>query len=99
MSEQTMAYAGLCAECGGMCAATVDDAVNKKNVRKDVADFMKSGMTIERVTVAHVNQNLRGHLDGCSIGAANKRRRERRTPAEAQLVNTHAADSTEGRDQ
>lgn len=82
-----MAYAGYCSECGGMCAATVDKPEYAKSVRKDVAEFIKSGMTIQRVTVLDVNANLRGHTDAC-IGQANTRRRQSRaTPATAQLEN------------
>ena len=83
MSDLTPAYIDRCIECGGMCAVTVDDGANQKYVQKDVADFMKSGMTINRETVASWNDAPRdaiGHKETCGRAPKRKPRGSRLAP-------------------
>jgi hypothetical protein len=46
---ETFAYVGI-KECGCIRAATIDNPSYKKEVRRDVAEFLKWG-TVERVSV------------------------------------------------
>ena len=55
--SDTMAYIGR-KKCGCYVAATVDDPNDPKETAKSVADFVKSGLTIERVTAQFVRDNL-----------------------------------------
>ena len=60
------AYVGI-TECGCMRAATVDDPKHKKEVKRDVAHFMKWSDHIERVPVEAVRVRLcmADHKPGC----------------------------------
>ena len=49
----TYAYIGV-SPCGCIRAATVDNPQHAKEVRKDVASFMRYGDTIERMPVEQV---------------------------------------------
>jgi len=42
MTDDHMCYGGRCPECGNLCAVTIDNPEHKKDVIKDVQDFMKS---------------------------------------------------------
>lgn len=53
----THSYIGR-APCGCVRAATVDLASDPKGVARDVADFIKDGLTIERVPHQYVRDNL-----------------------------------------
>lgn len=55
--DKTMCYVGV-KSCGCMVAATVDDGVNPKQIRKDVSEFMKAGCTIQRYPVWYVREHL-----------------------------------------
>ena len=55
MSEH--AYVGV-KKCGCAVAAVVDNPDHAKDVAKEVADFIKSGLTIERVPVEVVRARL-----------------------------------------
>ena len=48
--KPVMAYVGV-SPCGCIRAATVDNPEHAKDVRKDVAAFMRAGDTIERLSV------------------------------------------------
>lgn len=54
-----MAYVGR-KVCGCVCAAIVDDPAHKKEVAEDIADWIKSGLTIDRVSVEYVRENFVG---------------------------------------
>ena len=53
----THVYVGIKRECGCQVAGVCDDA--DKNTAKAVADFIKSGLRVERVTVAEAGVVLR----------------------------------------
>ncbi len=54
---QIMCYIGR-KSCGCVVAATVDEPQYREDVAKDIADWLRSGLTIERVTVEYARQNL-----------------------------------------
>ena len=57
MSEATHAYIGINKD--GKCrAAVVDNPDHAKDTRKSVQEFMKSGLTIERVTIEEARKRL-----------------------------------------
>ena len=56
--EMTPCYIGRCPKCNSPCAATVDDPKYTTHVRRDVAQFMKEGLVIERQTVKWVRENF-----------------------------------------
>lgn len=58
-SGDQMAYVGI-KSCGCVVAATVDNPAHQKEVAKDVATFIKEGLTIERKTCAWVRENFEG---------------------------------------
>ena len=45
-----MCYVGRCA-CGAIRAATVDDPGSKRLVAQDVAEFIRGGLTIDRIEI------------------------------------------------
>lgn len=59
MTAEHMAYAGHCAVCGAMCAATVDAPDRKRDNAKLIAKWVRDGLRVERVTVEHVRQSLK----------------------------------------
>lgn len=46
--------------CGCICSAVVDEPNHKRDVAKDVAEWIREGLTIEHVTVQHVRENFVG---------------------------------------
>lgn len=57
MSDDTPCYIGINKE--GKCrAAAVDNPEHVKDTAKTVADWIKHGMTVERVTVAEARRRL-----------------------------------------
>lgn len=50
VAEQVYAYVGICSH-GKVRAITVDEPEYAKETRKDVAEFMRGGLTIERWTI------------------------------------------------
>lgn len=58
--DTTPCYVGCCPKCGNACAASVDDKLNAPYVRRDVAQFMKQGLILERKTVQWVRENFKG---------------------------------------
>lgn len=77
MSEsERMAYAGRCPKCGHLCAAAVDEPTHKRDTAKFVADMMRDGLNVERVTCEYVRQNLLS----CEC-VPNPRRRKGKAPA------------------
>jgi len=57
-SDIQFAYAGR-KPCGCTVAVVVDDPDFPKDVAKDVSNFIKSGLTIERVPIETVWEQLR----------------------------------------
>ena len=55
--EEVPSYIGR-KKCGCMVAAIVDDGSNLKEVSNTVAEFIVSGLTVERTTVGYVRANL-----------------------------------------
>lgn len=53
-----MAYVGI-KPCGCMVAARVDNSKHKKEVAKDISDFVKQGLRVERITVNRVRKELK----------------------------------------
>ena len=67
-SDIQFAYVGRKA-CGCMVAATLDDPTWPKRMATDVADFIKDGLTIERVSIETVRDQLRS----CKCGSEGGR--------------------------
>lgn len=84
-----MAYAGYCKECGRMVAAVVDDPNRPRDVAKSVAEFMRGGVRIERLTCQAVREAAWMCTDDCACRHCVKRRRAR--TRKAQLENANAA--------
>ena len=80
MSE-SMAYAGFCQSCGHLVSATVDDPDHAKDVRKDVSQFMRDGLRIERVSCQTVRENAKPCAPDCSCKFCQKRSSSTRTRA------------------
>ena len=55
--KPTHCYAGICPECGALCASRYDSG-DKKEIAKDVAEFIADGLTIERVTLAEIGERF-----------------------------------------
>jgi hypothetical protein len=55
-NDATHAYVGR-RECGCMCAAILDFPGNEAETGKEVAEFIRDGMKIDRVTVEDVRAN------------------------------------------
>lgn len=51
MSDQVYAYVGKCASCGAVRFAAVDRPEDKRQVARDVAEAIRDGFVVERVTV------------------------------------------------
>mgnify|MGYP001595242035 CR=1 FL=1 len=88
MAEQAYAYVGV-APCGCIRCVTVDVPAYAKTVRRDVASFMRSGYTIERMAVERVRVRLcldkHSKKAGCPhLGACPHRANE---PEEHQRLN------------
>lgn len=66
MAEATHVYIGRKA-CGCAVAAVVDGYVSKKEIAKDVADFIKRGYDIQRVPIGDDGVKL----DRCEHEAAS----------------------------
>ena len=63
MSDETPCYIGINKE--GKCrAAAVDNPEHAKDVAKTVADWIKHGLTVERVTVEEARKRLAAGFDG-----------------------------------
>ena len=60
MSKNTHAYVAK-APCGCLVAVMVDSEENKKDVAKEIAGFIRSGLTIERHLIADVRKMVLGH--------------------------------------
>jgi hypothetical protein len=58
MSAESMAYAGTCPTCGNMTAACVDTDDHKRGTAKFIAQMVRDGLTVERVTCEHVRQTM-----------------------------------------
>jgi hypothetical protein len=76
-TDEHMAYIGRCAECRGIVAAYVDDPKHRRG--KDgsarfVADLMRYGKIIERVTCQFVRDNMSGCTEGCSCKMCQRER-------------------------
>ena len=67
--EETPAYIARCKTCGAIIMATVDKPEYAENVADDVADCIRRGFAIERVTVGYVHKN--GGLDECKCTQAD----------------------------
>ncbi|HSZ58659.1 MAG TPA: hypothetical protein VK797_23525 [Tepidisphaeraceae bacterium] len=49
--DQTFCYIGR-RSCGCICCVTIDDTEHRKETAKDIAEWIRSGLSIERMTVA-----------------------------------------------
>lgn len=54
---ETMSYVGK-KPCGCVVAAVVDDPNHKRDVARTIAEWVKGGLTVERVTHDYVRQNF-----------------------------------------
>lgn len=74
---ERMSYVGYCGDCGGMIAAAVDSPDRRKGkdgTAKLVADLMREGHTIARVTCQFVRDNLNGCTAECPCTSCEKKR-------------------------
>lgn len=56
MSGELMAYIGREADCGCVTCVTIDNPDHKREVAKDVAQWVRWGMTVERVAADEARQ-------------------------------------------
>ena len=49
--SEVMCYIGRTACCGNLVAVTVDTPASKKHTARDVAQWIRDGLTIERVSL------------------------------------------------
>jgi hypothetical protein len=64
---EMMAYAGR-KRCGCVVAACVDEPNHARDVAREIANWVRAGMTVERMTV----EDVRGALHRCTCSAAPK---------------------------
>lgn len=57
MNENKPCYIGK-KPCGCILAATADEPKRKNETAKEIAEWIRDGMTIERVTTAYVRENF-----------------------------------------
>lgn len=69
MPAEAMAYIGV-NPCGCVVAITVDRREYAKHTRKDVNGYLKSGLTVERVTVAAGVERIKNRKECCRQPAA-----------------------------
>ena len=55
------AYAGKCRVCGALCAAVVDRPEHKDDAAEAVAEFIRDGLEVNRITV----EEVRAQFDTC----------------------------------
>jgi len=58
MSQSTHSYIGRDPECNCIVAATVDNPDHPKRVAREVAKFIRQGLTVERVEHEIVRQHF-----------------------------------------
>jgi hypothetical protein len=63
MADEFMSYIGRC-KCGEIIAATVDDPRHKKDTIREINDWLRDGLDIERVTTDYVRE----HFGRCKCG-------------------------------
>lgn len=90
MTDEHMAYVGFCPDCEAMVCAVVDNPEHRRGrdgSARTVADWMREGMRIERVTCQFVRESLAPCLDTCSCKWCVKKRGKlaTKTAAQAQL--------------
>jgi len=61
---EPMAYAGRCPHCGHLCAATVDNPDRADRVARTVAQWIREGLTVERLS----QDVARSELHACTCG-------------------------------
>lgn len=61
--DEHMSYIGIC-HCGQVVCAVVDNPARRRDVAREVASWIRDGLTIERVTSAYV----RTHIGRCRCG-------------------------------
>lgn len=68
MSVERDSFVALCSECGALLGATVDTPARKKENAKHVADWIRRGERVERMTTQAVREfEPWGHRDTCSL--------------------------------
>ena len=60
--NENMSYAALCKTCGNLCGATVDNPDRPEMTAMRVAQFIREGLTITRVT----HEAIRTELQWCT---------------------------------
>ncbi len=61
MSE-TMSYAARCKDCGHLCGAAIDNPDDPERTAKHVADFIRDGLIVTRVS----DDVIRAELHRCT---------------------------------
>ena len=64
MTDQQMAYIGRCSECNNIAFAAVDKPHVIADVAGEIAEMLRDGWTVERVTSKFVRENY----GGCNCG-------------------------------
>lgn len=72
-NEPTHAYMGA-RPCGCACALLVDNPEHKREVAKDVASWIRSGLTIQRGTIEEARQFWKDKFASCPECAARHKR-------------------------
>ena len=57
IADDRMAYVGR-QECGCIIAATVDNPAHKNHVANDLAEWVRDGLTIERLTLEEAREQF-----------------------------------------
>ena len=76
MTAESMSYIGR-KVCGCVVAVIVDSDEHRKDTAREIAAWMRDGLTIERVTVANARELVRF----CTHDTAPKPRQRRGQPA------------------
>jgi len=88
-TEPSMAYVAYCADCDGLIAATVDKPEyrrGKDETARFVADQIREGNRIERVTWQFVRENLNGCTATCGCKWCVKDRAKKQPKSQTALT-------------
>lgn len=81
MSEQGL-YLATCQHCGGEVAVMVDNPERRREVAKDVAQWIRLGLAVTRIG-PNDSWTLDGHREGCTMPGAKVRAKKRAVQQEA----------------
>lgn len=74
--KATHAYVGQCKECGAYCAAFVDTPSLAKDIAKEIAAWIRDGLSVTRVEMNFVRENF----NSCTCKPVKKEKETKSQP-------------------